>query len=111
MDSFLLVLDLLIIGFKKAIGFLAGFKQEASALEKAMDELNQVTESYSVNVGEKNLRDKDAAQRLVINANATHQLIEATKKASDQQKKAREEMGLLGHMLTSVGRDFEVIGM
>ena len=109
--QFLLVFDLLIIGIKKAIGFLAGFKGEASALTKAMKELDSVTASYAEMVGDSNLKNKDAAQRLIINANATNQLVEATKKAAEQQEKARKEMGLFGHLLTSIGRDFEVVGM
>ena len=109
--QFLLVFDLLIIGFKKAIGFLAGFKGEADELTKVQRELNKVTDEYGTMVSRRALADKTAGERLIINANATQQLLDATKKASKQQKEASEEAGIFGHILRQLGRDIEVMGM
>jgi len=118
--QFLLVLDLLVIGLKKTIGFLGGLMPEASALSKSMKELSSVTASYAEQNAKSNLENKNAAERLIITANSTNQLMEATKKASTAQKEAFENANNFGkamlilktrlsEMGDSVGRVFRLL--
>ena len=108
--QFLLVFDLLIIGIKKAIGFLGGLIPEASNLAKAMDELNQITKSFAEQNAKANLENKNAAQLLIISANSTNQLLEATKKASKAHKEAFEEANNFGKALMILQRRAAEVG-
>jgi len=106
----LFVLDLLIVGVKKAIGFLAGLVPEASNLSKAMKELNSITKSYAEQNAKANLENKNAAQQLIITANSTLQLMEATKKASKAQKDAFENANNFGKIIIILKRRLLELG-
>ena len=102
--QFLFALDLLIVGLKKTIGFLGGLIPEASALSKAMKELSSITESFAEQNSKSNLENKNAAQSLIIAANSTNQLMEATKKASEAQAEAFKNANNFGKALLIIKR-------
>ena len=107
----LLVVDLLIAGLKKAVGFFAGFKKEASELEKTTRNLEMSIEGVDRMMSEGALADKTAGEALVIQANATSGLIDAMKAQSKAQAEAKKEASDFGKILMNLSDFFEVMGM
>ena len=107
----MLVVDLLIAGLKKAVNFLAGFKGEASELTKANKNLKMSMQGVNEMMSEQALQSKTAGESLIIAANATAGLIDATEKQSKAQAAAKDEAGAFGKLLMNLGMFFEVLGM
>ena len=107
----MLVVDLLIAGLKKAVNFLAGFKGEASELTKANKNLKMSLAGVKEMMSEQALEGKSAGQALVIQANATAGLIDATEKQGKAQAASRKEAGAFGKILMNLGNFFTALGM
>ena len=107
----LLVVDLLIAGLKKAIGFLGGFGKEASEAEKVNKQFEMALEGVNAQASQLVISSKSAGRQLVISANATSTLLDATKEQSEQQAKATKEAGIFGRVLQGIGRDIQIIGL
>ena len=107
----LLVVDLLIAGLKKAIGFFGGFGKEVSELEKVNKQFEMALEGVNAQASELVINSKSAGRQLVISANATSTLLDATKEQSEQQAKASKEAGIFGRVLQGLGRDIQIIGL
>ena len=106
----LLVVDLLIVGIKKAIGFLAGFGGEASRLEKANKRLGDQLAFVAENQTKQAQASRTAAQQIVTAGNATRTLIEVTKEQSAAQEESAKKAGAFGKLLLGLQKRAQYVG-
>jgi len=103
----LLVIDLLIAGLKKAVGFLGDFGKEATRLETSTKALNAQMKFVAENTNESALAGKSAAEALIVSGNATQELVKRTKEQVDATKEARKETSAFGKLVQGV---FSILG-
>jgi hypothetical protein len=103
----LLVLDLLIAGLKKAVGFLGSFGAEATKLETSTKALNAQMKFVAENTNESALAGKSAAEALIVSGNATQELVKRTKEQVEATKESRKETGAFGKLVQGV---FSILG-
>ena len=98
----LLVVDLLIAGIKKLIGFLGGLIPEASELAQANKALANQLKFVEQNQKAATLATKNASDVIVMSGNATQELITATVTQATASKLAQKEANLFGKVLMVV---------
>ena len=98
----LFALDLLIVGLKNTIKFFAGFRGEASRLEKATDALSSQTKFYTETQSASAEANKSASEALKTTSAATSELINTTKEYSQAQEGARRESSIFGKLLQGI---------
>ena len=103
----LLVVDLLIAGLKKAVGFLGDFGREATRLKTSTKALNAQMKFVAENTNESALAGKSAAEALVISGNATQELVKRTKEQVEATKESRKETSAFGKLVQGV---FSILG-
>ena len=98
----LFALDLLIVGLKNTIKFFAGFRGEATRLEKATDALASQTKFYAETQSASAEANKSASEALKTTSAATSELINTTREYSEAQKSARKESSIFGKLLQGI---------
>jgi len=106
----LLVLDLLISALKSFVGFLASFKREATAAEKAQKALNDQLVFYNEVQGQGSKVAETQSQQLKVTANATSGLIDAMKENSAAQQESFDKANNFGKVLIALGEKFDKFG-
>ena len=88
--------------FKNTIKFFAGFRGEASRLEKATDALSSQTKFYTETQSASAEANKSASEALKTTSAATSELINTTKEYSQAQEGARRESSTFGKLLQGI---------
>ena len=96
--QFLFVLDLLIAGVKKIVGFFMGWARSQTELQKATSATNKLIASYSDTQNAASNASQTASKQLVTAANATQAMISASNTQRKAQEKATKEMSFFGKM-------------
>jgi hypothetical protein len=95
----LFALDLLIVGLKNTIKFFAGFRGEASRLEKATDALNSQTQFYAETQSASAEATKNMSESLLTSSKATAELLNTTREFSVAQEESRKKSTVFGKVL------------
>ena len=95
----LFALDLLIVGLKNTIKFFAGFRGEASQLEKATDALTSQTQFYAETQSAASEEGKNMSESLLTSSKSTAELINTTREFSEAQEQARKKSTVFGKIL------------
>ncbi len=95
----LFALDLLIVGLKNTIKFFAGFRGEASKLEKATDALNSQTQFYAETQSASAESTKNMSESLLTSSKATAELLNTTREFSIAQEESRKKSTVFGKVL------------
>ena len=105
----LFVLDMLLAGLKSIIGAFAGWRGEASELEKTISQTNSMLDSYSTSQSAAAQATQTAGQRLKTTANATSSLISAVEEQQEAYAKSNAELTFFGKTLQFIGNRFNKI--